>query len=300
MRRKITYDMVKKEFDARNYILISTEYCNNSTKLQYLCPHHSTKGILEITFANFTKGRGCPYCAKRAKKTHEEYVSELGFIKPNIEVIGEYKNLRTKLLHRCKVCGYEWFVRPDNLLYLSNGCPKCGKRAVLTNKEFIERVNRVNSNIEVIGTYHNSVEKIKFGCKLCGNIWEAKPNNILNGKGCPVCSLSKGEKKIREILKSKHIIFIEQYKFKDCVDINPLPFDFFLPEHNTLIEYDGKQHYEPCTFGGIDYKQAIINFEKTKEHDKIKTEYCFCHKINLVRIPYYDYRRIEEILYQFG
>ena len=69
MRRKINYDMVKKEFEERGYILLSSEYINNSTKLQYLCPNHLDKGVQEITFANFTKGRGCGYCAQRKKKT---------------------------------------------------------------------------------------------------------------------------------------------------------------------------------------------------------------------------------------
>lgn len=71
MRRKIDYDLVKKEFDERGYILISTEYHNNTEKLQYICPHHLDKGIQEISFANFTRGRGCGYCAKRKRKTQE-------------------------------------------------------------------------------------------------------------------------------------------------------------------------------------------------------------------------------------
>lgn len=44
MRRKINYDMVKKEFEERGYVLLSSEYINNSTKLQYLCPNHCTFG----------------------------------------------------------------------------------------------------------------------------------------------------------------------------------------------------------------------------------------------------------------
>ena len=71
--RRITYDLVKKEFDDRGYILLSNIYKNNSARLYYICTKHADKGILETTFANFTKGKGCPYCAKRVKKTQEEY-----------------------------------------------------------------------------------------------------------------------------------------------------------------------------------------------------------------------------------
>ena len=136
MRRKITYDMVKQEFDERGYELMATEYVKNSEKLKYICPKHRERDVLEITFANFTKGRGCPYCAHRIKKTQDDYISELAAKKPTIEVLGRYKNLKTKILHRCKVCGYEWDVLPDNMLNTNNGCPKCGKRAPLTQEEF--------------------------------------------------------------------------------------------------------------------------------------------------------------------
>ena len=50
MRRKIDYEIVKKEFDERGYILLSKEYHNNTEKLQYLCPLHLDKGTQEITF----------------------------------------------------------------------------------------------------------------------------------------------------------------------------------------------------------------------------------------------------------
>ncbi len=152
-RRKITYDLVKREFDARGYELFSTEYVNNSTKLQYICPKHRDKGILEMTFANFTNGKGCPYCANRVRKTQEEYEAELVEKKPNIKVIGKYVNLKTKIEHECLICGYRWDVLPDNMLHMPNGCPKCGKRAPLTQEEFIQRVTSIDNTIKVIGQY---------------------------------------------------------------------------------------------------------------------------------------------------
>ena len=139
MHRKITYELVKAEFEARGYELLSKEYINNATKLQYICPRHKGKGILEITYANFARGRGCAYCAKRVRKTQEEYESELAQKKPTIKVIGKYINLKTKIEHQCLVCGYCWKVLPDNMLHMPNGCPKCGKRAPLTQTEFVEK-----------------------------------------------------------------------------------------------------------------------------------------------------------------
>lgn len=294
--RKITYDLVKQEFDERGYELISTEYVNNSTKLQYICPKHRDKGVLEITFANFTKGRGCPYCSGRVRKTQEEYEADLAEKKPTIRVVGKYVNLKTKIEHECLVCGYHWDVLPDNMLHMPNGCPKCGKRAPLTRDEVIRRVAEIDDSIEVIGEYVGYNAKMAFRCKKCDKVWLAKPNNIFFGKGCPRCKSSKGEKEISRVLDELHIDYGTQFKFQDCKGEHPLPFDFYIPEKNICIEYDGRQHFEPCTFGGITKEQAIENFELAKEHDKIKDEYCQANNITLIRIPYWEYENIEQIL----
>lgn len=295
-RRKIDYDLVKFEFDERGYELLSPEYVNNATKLQYICPKHRNKGVLEMTFANFTKGRGCPYCANRVKKTQEEYEAELAIKKPIIKVIGKYINLKTKIEHECVVCGYRWDVLPDNMLHVSNGCPKCGKRAPLNQNELINRIAKIDDSIEVVGEYYNTATKTSFRCKKCGNVWEARPNNILNGKGCPNCKSSKGEKEVARILDELNVLYKPQFKFHDCKDELPLPFDFYLTDYNICIEYDGGQHYKPCTFGGISKERARVNFELAKKHDRIKDIYCKQHNIKLVRIPYWEYKNIRNIL----
>ena len=296
MRRKIDYNMVKIEFEERGYILLSTEYIDNSTKLQYLCPNHLDKGVQEITFANFTKGRGCGYCAKRKKKTQQEYIEELTIKKPNIEVLGTYDGLKVKVLHKCKVCGYEWEVIPDNLLNSKNGCPKCGKRAKLANKEFLEKLNEINPSIKPLDEYITNIHKIHFLCSKCGFIWEAKPNNILNGKGCPKCKSSKGEQRIQQILDKHNIKYDIQYKFNNCCNENVLPFDFYLPQYNLCIEYDGIQHFLPCTFGGISEERAKENLESCKLRDSIKDNFCQVNGIKLLRIPYTQFNNIESII----
>ena len=79
------------------------------------------------------------------------------------------------------------------------------------------------------------------------------------------------------------IVYVYQKIFKDCKDKNPLPFDFYLPEYNMCIEYQGQQHYYPVEiFGG---KKT---FEKQQKHDNIKKEYCQKNNITLFEIPYYS------------
>lgn len=64
-----------------------------------------------------------------------------------------------------------------------------------------------------------------------------------------------------------------------------------MPKYNLCIEYDGEQHFTPVEhFGGLDF------FITTKIRDTIKNIYCEKNGINLIRISYKDYNKVEEIL----
>jgi len=113
--------------------------------------------------------------------------------------------------------------------------------------------------------------------------FQQKPHTHLKGSGCPYCgNNSKGESKIKRILDANKIDYISQKYFNNCKGIKrKLPFDFYLPKQNILIEYDGVQHFRPVDiFGGQ------IGFEKTKTNDTIKNKYSLDNGIKLFRIKY--------------
>ena len=62
MGRRLTYELVKMQFDKSGYTLLSDVYINNRSKLNYLCPL-GHKG--SITYADFKYGNGCSICAYR-------------------------------------------------------------------------------------------------------------------------------------------------------------------------------------------------------------------------------------------
>lgn len=111
---------------------------------------------------------------------------------------------------------------------------------------------------------------------------------------------SKGELTIQNLLRKLRIKFIREYKFSDM--INPLTgqrliFDFYLPDHKTCIEFDGKQHFEYCKdFHGDDPIEGLRKLEYQKKKDKMKDDYCIRKKLNLIRISYKDYPNIESII----
>lgn len=99
---------------------------------------------------------------------------------------------------------------------------------------------------------------------------------------------SKGEKRIRLFLESAGIEYISEMKFDMKVN-KPIPFDFYLPNHNICIEYNGRQHYEKTLFSRYDLK-------KRQKNDQIRVNYCKKMGILLIVIGYWQYNSIENIL----
>jgi len=146
--------------------------------------------------------------------------------------------------------------------------------------EFIEKAKLVHGDYYdySLVDYKGENYKISIICPING-IFIQKINSHLCGSGCPFCKESKGERFISNYLEKEKIIFEKQYKFDDCRNILPLPFDFYLPKYNTCIEFNGKQHYEPVSiFGGEEV------FKNQQERDEIKKEYCKQNNIPLVII----------------
>ena len=121
----------------------------------------------------------------------------------------------------------------------------------------------------------------------CGEITYVDINSLTQGKvkSCGCLGKSFGEFKINEILEKNNIKFEEQKTFDTCrfLDTNSLAkFDFYI-ENKYLIEFDGQQHFYYTNNNGWNNKN---NFEKTKEHDNFKNNWCKENNIPLIRIPY--------------
>ena len=123
--------------------------------------------------------------------------------------------------------------------------------------------------------------------------YEMKPNDFTRGRRCPKCKESHGEREIRKYLNIHSIDFIPQKEFPDLVGISewkPLSYDFYLPEQNLLIEYQGNYH------DGTVSNQTEEDYLKQHEHDRRKREYAQQHRIRLLEIWYWDFDNIETIL----
>lgn len=299
MAKKWTQEDFIREFYKRNpnanNIEILSPYISNKRKVICRC---KIDGIIWFTTPNaLLRPHGCPTCGNQ-KKSSEFFKKEMKNKKPNIIMLTEYVDANTKIFCKCKIDGYEWSAKPNDLLNSKNGCPKCsGKIKNKTTEYFKQELAEKNPNIEVLGEYEGNKTPIYCKCKVCGYKWSPRPNDLLSGHSCSKCNTSKGENKILSFLNNKNIENEYQYRFKDCKFKNILSFDFYLPNKKIAIEYDGEDHYIIFTRNKNEtYEQAMDRFIDRKIRDTVKNIYCQQNNIKLIRIPYWDFNNIEEIL----
>lgn len=184
----ISVEPIEDYVNAREKILHRCKICNNEW---YATP------------SNILNDR--TYCLKcygkiKRNRTTSEYQAELFMKNPCIEVVDEFINATTNILHHCKICNYEWNAKPSNILS-GKGCPNCGiKRRNLgrkpTQEEYITRVKLKNKLLDVVGTYVDMNTKIEHKCLICNNIIMITPEHVLRGYGCKKCSSLRTRQKL--------------------------------------------------------------------------------------------------------
>lgn len=284
-----------KEIHRNTYDYSLVDYEKDNKKVKIICQKH---GVFEQTPAHHKIGQGCLVCGGSKKSTTEEFI-EKSNKKHNkkydySDVI--YSGNKIKVKIKCPKHGI--FEQIPNSHLLGQGCPKCSGKLVET-KDFILKSNIVHDEkydySKVV--YKKSVENVIIICPIHGE-FKQRPDSHYSGSGCQICSESKGEKKINIFLKKNNINFEKQKIFYDC--INPktgknLKFDFYIQKYNLLIEYDGEYHFSPWRLYSSK-ENAVENFEKLKIRDNIKNEYCKKNDILLLRIPYTEFKNIENII----
>ena len=294
MPKKLTVEYIREEFNKRGYTLLSEEYQNNKQLLEYICPNgHKHK----INWGRFQQGQECPYCTGALMDFNiikEEFAK-----RKYILLSTEYMSYNDKLEYICPK-GHKHSISWSDF-NSGRRCPDCGIETVKSKlKLSYDEVKQAfeKEGYTLLSTeYINNNSKLKVRC-LRGHEYEVSWGHFNDGERCPVCNSSKGEKRISLFLKENNINYEAQKSFKECSYKRMLPFDFYLPDYDICIEYDGQQHYNTIDFSGKNQKRAEEQFKQTQIKDNIKTQYCLDHNIKLIRIPYWEFKNIENILKQ--
>lgn len=269
--------LTNEEYDVRlnKYNLKRIDdYVNSTTSINHACLYCNRtfkvkpKELNRINCDCFLKGA--------------EYKQKI--ISKNITLLQNYRNMRTKILHKCKICGLEFSTSPKTVLKSKIGCPCC------SGKKFTEVKYKslLPNNIELIGEYLDSAKATLHRCLDCQNEWNTKPNYIIHqGCGCPNCAASKGEKMIQSFLDELSILYIKEKTIQ--IHQSKYRFDFFVESLRLFIEFDGIQHFESREFfGGKEY------LKKVQESDRIKNEWCEVNDYKIIRISYNNLNELNK------
>ena len=209
----------------------------------------------------------------------------------NLKLLNTYTKITDDLEFMCLKCNGV-FKRKPQIFLKSQKCPICETFSIMKTEECFKKelIQKLNREYELLGEYKGTNTKTLFRHNDCGFIFENTPHNILQKTPCPKCKRfnSKGEIKIKKFLDNNNIYYEQQKHFKE---LNQLSFDFYIPNKNILIEYQGEQHFHSIKFFGGEAK-----YLKQIENDSIKREFCKNNNFILLEIEYFNYNNIEDIL----
>ena len=289
-----------KEIHKDKYRYDMVNYINSTIPVQIYC-NECQEYFWQTPSAHIYNKQGHEKCCGHHIRTKEEFLKECEERYSSVFDFSfvQYKDMSTPVEIVCKTCGNHFWRLPADLLGKKNwGCPYCNKKHVWTTEEFVQILKDYFGSAYDFSEveYVNNKTPIKIICpehgpfyKTPGNIW------IIINSGreilCPYCRISEGENRIyKDLLK---IGFMDEYitrqKFyEDLYIFSPiknrkyfLKFDFYLPQYNLCIEYQGEQHYIP-----VEYWGGEEELKKNQEYDLLKKNYCKDNKISLLEIKY--------------
>ena len=286
------------EFDSTNTLTAKQVSISGGFKAKWVCrvnPIHKW----EAAVFSRSKGTGCPFCAGR--KISEDHSNSLFILNPSLaSEFDSSNNLTSKQVSIGSDKIVKWIcnVNPVHKWEASicsrtngNNCPFCSNKKIAedySNSLFIlnpSLASELDSTNELTAKQIsiNSGKIVKWICNVNPiHKWEARIFSRTNGSGCPFCNESKGEKFINKYLTENNIEFSTQYKisYNECSNLR---FDFYIEKYNTLIEFDGVQHFDIVSHFGDEYDFAV-----RVRNDNYKNSYCRENDITLIRIHYLD------------
>jgi very-short-patch-repair endonuclease len=277
MPKKLTTEefiLKSKEIHGDKYDYSQVTYINNSTPVEII---HDVVAYEQLP-QNHLKGFKCE---------NNKKMTENDFIRKSKEIHGDkydyslvdFKNVRSKI----KIIYNGVIYEQLGYAHLQGKSPEMVPFKI-TNDVFIEKSKIIHGDIfdYSLVDCNGSNSKVKLIYKE--RLYKQCLSDHLRGhlpRGIIIDS--KGVRDIISILEDRKIKYNREHYYKDCKNVNYLRFDFYLPDYNILIEYDGRQHFEVVDIWG-----GEEGLKKTKINDNIKNDYCKKNGIPLLRISHFE------------
>lgn len=288
-----TIDEMKQLAISKNGVCLSDQIITTHHKLKWRC---SEGHEWEATPHSVMSGTWCRKCAGLEKLSIEEMQKRAQ--KKGGKCLSEkYVNSQTKLEWQCNK-GHIWPAKPSDIRQ-GRWCPICWQNRRGKNlRHHIDDMHKLANSKggKCLSTsYVNVNTKLTWQCKE-SHTWETKPNEIIQGRWCPVCSEGVSERVCRKFFEE---IFKAKFpKIKPIWLINSrgnrMELDGYCKKLELAFEYQGKQHYESSTF--FNTRQPL---DQRKQDDEQKRTLCKSHGVNLLEVPYtVDYEKMSEWIIQ--
>lgn len=267
-------------------------YVNNETKVDIYCFKHK-QYFPQTPAKHLCDKQGCPDCGTE-KGANNRRLTQDEFLEKAVAMHGDkysyettvYIDIRESVEIYCKECNYHFWQMANDHINGGKGCQECGKKRMgdanrLTNEEFIQRAQLLHGDSYGYDrvVYEGIFEDVEIFCSKCRRYFWQEAHVHMMGSGCSFCKQSKGELAVCRYLDDMGFNYIRQQRFPDCRHKRTLPFDFYIPDYNLLIEFDGIQHDKPVEiFGG---EEALAHQQMM---DAIKNEYAKDTNRRLLRL----------------
>ena len=236
-----------------NTIVVDKEYHNIRHKINLICGGCGKQYQDSYDHIKFKTYVYCQKCGiERRASTHRHDVED---VKQRLAKFG-YKllNENFQVIHSLEVEDKDGYRSSCANLYVIES----GKGFIRNHKQNLFTPYNINLYLQKHGILtevadltprHIEVknDKIGFICNCCGNVFNATFDYVkFNGRVlCEDCNsnISNLEYKVKIYLEEKGVEYVMQKRFPKCRKKRALPFDFYLPKYNYVIEVNGSQHY---------------------------------------------------------
>jgi len=313
------FTAAKEKFGGK-YDYCDFIFVNTSTRGTIHCPIPGHGTFRQTPDGHLRQGYGCPECGRVAKlifKTKAEFVARANIVHGGRFTYEnfDYEGVEKPSWITCPLPGHGDFKQAPNRHLKGNNCPECDRvRRTQTPEEFKDKATRRFGGKYGYDEcdYVKSWIKVRIFCPESDHgYFEKRPNDHLNGQGCPRCKSSRGQVAVRACLESLrtwfqslgvHFHYEEEITFDGLRDKQPLFYDFIVTVGNQVyaIEFNGKQHYEPVRWSNSMSEEDINNnFIGQQHRDKLKRDWWWdSHHRRLLEIRYDEIDVVNDLIYE--
>jgi hypothetical protein len=282
---------------------ITARQCFRNSNKAYKFDCEECKHTFEMMARLVSSGCWCNYCANRilcedercnicftksfASSPYAKYWSEQNTQQPR----QVFRHAGGNYWFDCHKCGHTFMAMINNIskdswcgfchhlkLCDDAGCRTCFEKSFashLRSKSWSDKNKKTPRQVT-----KSTATKYWFVCdKNPVHIFQTALDKIALGRWCPYCK-NKTEDKLYGWLTTKLKLKVDRQKRFPWA-INPatgkcLPYDFWLPDQNTLIELDGPQHFRQIA--------GWTPPEETQIRDRLKDRLATKNHVTLIRI----------------